>query len=226
LQKRIDDVSAELVAKNSEIHKLNASADDKNRVIRDQQTTTNTLSQTTQLEALQKELQAEKDKYILKVNDLKNDIDFAQRELEKEKEERRNDTKLRKEAEQNRLDDLRSEMKQEIIMLKNSQEASTINRLQERVDFYEKENADLQDSGKEGWKNILKRRDQKLREKEAELVKANANVRHWHRLYNLFHRRWEGLERNQAFKLGEATYEEAKESLFMGKDHDLKSAME
>jgi hypothetical protein len=226
LQKRIDDVSAELVVKNSEIHKLNASVEDKNRVIRDQQTTTNTSFQTAQLEALKKELQAEKDKYILKVNDLKNDIDFAQRELEKEKEERRNDTKLRNEAEQNRLDDLRSEMKQEIIMLKNSQEASTINRLQERVDFYEKENADLQDSGKEGWKNLLKRRDQKLREKEAELVKANNNVRHWHKLYNLFHRRWEILERNQDFKLDKATYEEAKESLFMGKDHDLISAME
>ncbi|KAG9195587.1 hypothetical protein G6011_00708 [Alternaria panax] len=203
---------------------LKAANENGKQVIYGQQATINAVP--TQAEALKKELRVEKDRYLIDVNGLKNDIDHLERELEKEQDGRKNDVKLAREREAKAIDDERRKRQQEINDLKNSQDSSTIKKLQKDVEDYKMENTDLRANGKKDWMNILLRKENELRKRKAELDEANGRIRHWHRLYNLFHRKAEGLERNQKYKAGEVTYTEARAGLFMGSDVNISDAME
>jgi chromosome segregation ATPase len=221
----------EINSRDRQIQKLRTDAATGNQTIHDLEqrllvlkAENNTQSQV--IRALKNELQAEKDRYLIDVNDLKNDVDHAQRETEKEKHGRKDDVRLAREREAKAIDEVRRERQQEIDDLKNSQESSTIKKLQERVEFYQMENTDLLKNGKEGWKNLLLRKNQEIQKKESEISSANSRIRHWHRLYNIFHRRFEGLQGNKAYKEGEVSYAEARAGLFMGNDSHISTAME
>jgi hypothetical protein len=221
----------EINSRDRQIQKLRTDAATGNQTIHDLEqrllvlkAEKNTQSQV--IRALKNELQAEKDRYLIDVNDLKNDVDHAQRETEKEKHGRKDDVRLAREREAKAIDEVRRERQQEIDDLKNSQESSTIKKLQERVEFYQMENTDLLENGKEGWKNLLLRKNQEIQKKESEISSANSRIRHWHRLYNIFHRRFEGLQGNKAYKEGEVSYAEARAGLFMGNDSHISTAME
>ncbi|KAH8631552.1 hypothetical protein IG631_13235 [Alternaria alternata] len=221
----------EINSRDRQIQKLRTDAATGNQTIHDLEqrllvlkAENNTQSQV--IRALKNELQAEKDRYLIDVNDLKNDVDHAQRETEKEKHGRKDDVRLAREREAKAIDEVRRERQQEIDDLKNSQESSTIKKLQERVGFYQMENTDLLENGKEGWKNLLLRKNQEIQKKESEISSANSRIRHWHRLYNIFHRRFEGLQGNKAYKEGEVSYAEARAGLFMGNDSHISTAME
>jgi chromosome segregation ATPase len=221
----------EINSRDRQIQKLRTDAATGNQTIHDLEqrllvlkAENNTQSQV--IRALKNELQAEKDRYLIDVNDLKNDVDHAQRETEKEKHGRKDDVRLAREREAKAIDEVRRERQQEIDDLKNSQESSTIKKLQERVEFYQMENTDLLENGKEGWKNLLLRKNQEIQKKESEISSANSRIRHWHRLYNIFHRRFEGLQGNKAYKEGEVSYAEARAGLFMGNDSHISTAME
>ncbi|CAN9352124.1 unnamed protein product [Alternaria sp. RS040] len=221
----------EINSRDRQIQKLRTDAATGNQTIHDLEQRLLVLkaennNQSQVIRALKNELQAEKDKYLIDVNDLKNDVDHAQRETEKEKHGRKDDVRLAREREAKAIDEVRRERQQEIDDLKNSQESSTIKKLQERVEFYQMENTDLLENGKEGWKNLLLRKNQEIQKKESEISSANSRIRHWHRLYNIFHRRFEGLQGNQAYKEGEVSYAEARAGLFMGNDSHISTAME
>ncbi|KAL1795883.1 hypothetical protein ACET3X_006107 [Alternaria dauci] len=205
----------EISSRDSQIQKLQLDAATGKQTIRDLEQRLSALkveneNQDQVIRMLKKELQAEKDRYLIDVNNLKNDVDHAQREAEKATNGRKDDVRLSREREARAIDE----------------ESSEIKKLQEKVDFYKMENNDLRENGKEAWKNILKRKNEELQKKESDLSYANSRIRHWHKLYNLFHRRYEGLERNQAFKEGEVTYAEARAGLFMGSDSNISDAME
>lgn len=221
----------EISSRDRQIQKLRTDAATGNQTIHDLEqrllvlkAENNTQSQV--IRALKNELQAEKDRYLIDVNDLKNDVDHAQRETEKEKHGRKDDVRLAREREAKAINEVRRERQQEVDDLKNSQESSTIKKLQERVEFYQMENTDLLENGKEGWKNLLLRKNQEIQKKESEISSANSRIRHWHRLYNIFHRRFEGLQGNKAYKEGEVSYAEARAGLFMGNDSHISTAME
>ncbi|CAN9377651.1 unnamed protein product [Alternaria alternata] len=221
----------EINSRDRQIQKLRTDAATGNQTIHDLERRLLVLkaennNQSQVIRALKNELQAEKDKYLIDVNDLKNDVDHAQRETEKEKHGRKDDVRLVREREAKAIDEVRRERQQEIDDLKNSQESSTIKKLQERVEFYRMENTDLLGNGKEGWKNLLLRKNQEIQKKESEISSANSRIRHWHRLYNIFHRRFEGLQGNKAYKEGEMSYAEARAGLFMGNDSHISTAME
>ncbi|CAI9631464.1 unnamed protein product [Alternaria burnsii] len=221
----------EINSRDRQIQKLRTDAATGNQTIHDLEQRLLVLkaennNQSEVIRALKNELQAEKDKYLIDVNDLKNDVDHAQRETEKEKHGRKDDVRLSREREAKAIDEVRRERQQEIDDLKNSQESSTIKKLQERVEFYQMENTDLLENGKEGWKNLLLRKNQEIQKKESEISSANSRIRHWHRLYNIFHRRFEGLQGNKAYKEGEVSYAEARAGLFMGNDSHISTAME
>lgn len=221
----------EISSRDRQIQKLRTDAATGNQTIHDLEqrllvlkAENNTQSQV--IRALKNELQAEKDRYLIDVNDLKNDVDHAQRETEKEKHGRKDDVRLAREREAKAINEVRRERQQEIDDLKNSQESSTIKKLQERVEFYQMENTDLLENGKEGWKNLLLRKNQEIQKKELEISSGNSRIQHWHRLYNIFHRRFEGLQGNKAYKEGEVSYAEARAGLFMGNDSHISTAME
>lgn len=221
----------EINSRDRQIQKLRTDAATGNQTIHDLEqrllvlkAENNTQSQV--IRGLKNELQAEKDRYLIDVNDLKNDVDHAQRETEKEKHGRKDDVRLAREREAKAIDEVRRERQQEIDDLKNSQESSIIKKLQERVEFYQMENTDILENGKEGWKNLLLRKNQEIQKKELEISSGNSRIRHWHRLYNIFHRRFEGLQGNKAYKEGEVSYAEARAGLFMGNDSHISTAME
>jgi chromosome segregation ATPase len=221
LQQRIISIETELAAKKREIEQFNTRNQNQGQ---SQQAAIDAAS-ATKLEALKRELQAEKDKYILTVNDLKNKLDFAEREAEKAQKRSDEAIKSRNDRIAAKVAECRRERQLEIDTLKNSQEASTIKSLQAQLDFFQGENADLKEQGKEGWKNVLKRRDDELFKKKKELYDANVKVEHYQRLSHNFRLRWIGLSNNTPYKNGEITFEEAREGLFMGSEREIKDQM-
>jgi chromosome segregation ATPase len=222
LQQRITSIETELAAKKREIELFNTRNQNQDQ---SQQAAIDAES-ATKIEALKRELQAEKDKYILTVNDLKNKLDFAEREAEKAQKRSDEAIKSRNDRIAAKVAECRRERQLEIDTLKNSQEASTIKSLQAQLDFFQGDNADLKEQGKEGWKNALKRRDDELLKKKKELNDANAKVEHYQRLSHNFRVRWIGLSNNKPYRNGEITYEEAREGLFMGGNSEIKDEME
>ena len=71
LQQRISSLELDVAAKKSEVQNRDARIQEMNR----RQPATIGVASSTQIEALKKELKAEKDKYLLDVNDLKNKLD-------------------------------------------------------------------------------------------------------------------------------------------------------
>lgn len=129
LQQRISSFENDVAAKKSECQKLNTSIQ---ALSRGQPVTIDAAS-STQIEALKKDVQAEKDKYLLNVVDLKNEIDDAQRETRETKEQLKGVIESRDEFIAAKIAECKRERQQEIDDLKNSQASSTIKSLQYRV---------------------------------------------------------------------------------------------
>ncbi|KAI4946454.1 hypothetical protein J4E91_007142 [Alternaria rosae] len=235
LQQRISSLENDVAAKKSEYQELNTSIQALSRG----QSVTIDAASSTQIEALKKDneslkkdVQAEKDNYLLKVVDLKNEIDDAQRETRETKEKLKVAVESRDEVIAAKIAECKRERQQEIDDLKNSQASSTINSLQYRVEQYQRENTDLKDENselkedvKEAWKRLLVRRDDELLAIKKELGAAKNQVKHQQQLTHNFRIRWMKLENNQAFKLGQLTYAEVKEGLLMGSDSEIKDQM-
>jgi len=176
-------------------------------------------------DSLKKEVQAEKGKYTLKVVELKIKIDDLERDEQKAKDQLKEAIESRDKVIAAKIAEHKRERQQEFDDLKNSQASSEIKGLKYRIEQYEEENKGLREDVKGEWKKILVKRDNEMLAFAKELRTAKNEKDHWQKRCHGFRSRWNLLQTKQAFKTGVETYEEIRDSLFIGSTTEVKDQM-
>ncbi|KAI4958542.1 hypothetical protein J4E86_004146 [Alternaria arbusti] len=221
LQQRIISLEHDVAAKKTECQKLDARI----QALSSGQPAIIDAASSTQIVALKKEFQAEKDNYTLKVVELKIKIDDLERDEQKAKDQLNEAIDSRDKVIAAKIAEHKRERQQEFDDLKNSQASSEIKALKYRIEEYEEENKGLREDVKEEWKKILVKRDNEMIARAKELRTAKNEKEHWQKRCHGFRSRWNLLQTKQAFKTGVETYEEIRDSLFMGSTTEVKDQM-